>query len=291
MSINPEPSFHLCPSFTIPPPPNGHLHLGSILKNLKNDGVSFPVNHYCRVDIADGDIYPKNGPDEKKGFTRTLKELRAVQGSFWAKILSLGGLGGSFSFLRGRSDDQTLTVDKLLTRYFNPSPEYMDKALEQSHVTAHIEKTNRAPVYLVTGYMFVEGARFSRTKDRGTQVGGEASGAEPTTGATAGANTGYADTGTATAGFNGSTPFILGLRVRKIWWDKDGEMQTSDEVAGRVLGDEAPKKAEIGAGLKFEDDFGGEEGEAKQTVRVKDPEENPGIGPSLWVLPATPEEE
>jgi hypothetical protein len=56
-----------------------------------------------------------------------LKELRSFESSIWAKIFGWDGLGAAFSFLRKREDDETLTVEKLLLRYFIPTPEYVNR--------------------------------------------------------------------------------------------------------------------------------------------------------------------
>lgn len=286
MSFNPKPSYHLCPSFTIPPPPNGHIDLGSILKNLDTDGVDHPINIYCRIPVPEKLKYPLNGPDSKEGFTRTLKELRAVEASIWAKIFSLGGV--RFNFLRGRSDDETLTVEKILTRYFSPTEEYMSEALAQSHVDTHLEGTSkREPVYMVTGYMYVEGAKLTKKKNTTTRVGGEASATDPNSGTSGGAKGGYTGEGSSSSGFDGSTPFILGLRVRKIWWDKkDGTRKVLDKVVGATLDDHGPSKESILNGLEFEDDFVAHEEHTKGSDVFDNEEAGLGLGPSLWAIPS-----
>lgn len=97
-STSPKPSCRLCPAFSIAPPPNGHLTLGPILESLDVDGVPHPLNLNAAIEIPEEDIFPRVGPDAKTGFTRTLKELRSIETSIWAKIFSLQGLGGTFSF-------------------------------------------------------------------------------------------------------------------------------------------------------------------------------------------------
>lgn len=162
MSVNPKPSYHLCPDFSISPPPDGHLTLGSILKNLDVDGVAHPLDLGSTIDIPNTEVYPRDAPDSKSGFTRTLHELRSVEGSFRAKIFGLDGLGGSLGFLRKRTDDETLTVEDLQTRYFSPTEEYMKKALELPNVALFVNVTRmKVPVYMVTGIKVAVGAKLS----------------------------------------------------------------------------------------------------------------------------------
>ncbi|KAL2686793.1 hypothetical protein Neosp_004335 [[Neocosmospora] mangrovei] len=101
-----------------------------------------------------GDPALKTFRSEKTGFSHTLKELRGVKGSIWATIFGSDGLGGMFSFLHKRENDEILTVQKLLVHYFIPTSEYMKQALEIDNVAFHINNTKRKnPVYLVTGLM------------------------------------------------------------------------------------------------------------------------------------------
>jgi hypothetical protein len=281
MSFNPQPSYHLCPSFGYPPPPEGHLDLGIILKSLDRAGVGFPVNRYCQINIPEDERYPRNGTDEKLGFTRTLKELRTTKASIWAKILSLGG--AQFNFLRDRSDDETLTVERLHTRYFIPSKEYMEKTLEQSHVVSYLNDTSkRGPLYMVTGYMYVEGANITKAKNKHGSLIGEAAVTEQASNVSAGAGAGYNRNGSSTVGFLGSTPFILGLRVRKIWWNRNGSRQTSDNVAGAVLGSFGSSHGSILDEMEYEDDW--VPGENDGQVLFENDLEKSGLENSVWVL-------
>ncbi|KAJ0350153.1 hypothetical protein COL154_013375 [Colletotrichum chrysophilum] len=95
------PSYHLCPDFRIPPPPNGHLTLGSILKNFEEDGVQFPLNNGNVEPIPDGAIWPQDGPHAERGFTRNISELRSVGAGIWSKIFGLGELSAKFSRSHG----------------------------------------------------------------------------------------------------------------------------------------------------------------------------------------------
>jgi hypothetical protein len=284
MSVNPEPSYHLCPDFSISPPPDGHLTLGSIIKNLKVDGVSHPLNLNSIVDIPPAEIFPQEGPHEITKFTRTLGELRSVEGSIWAKIFGPDGPGGKLSFLRKRTDNETLTVESLLTRYFIPTEEYMKKALETPGVAIFVGVTQReVPVYLITGLKVAVGAKLSKTRTKSTHAAGEASGTDPHTGTSAGASAAYKGDGTAVAGFDGSKPFVLGFRVRKIWWRRDGVRQTSDSVAGSVLEDaDDDGEPSILAGLEF-DDFAVSN---DATIKVfEEKEDSAGVEACRWIIP------
>lgn len=286
MSVNPKPSYHLCPDFSISPPPNGHLTLGSIIKNLNVDGVAHPLNLNTVIDIPTTDIFPRDGPHSMTGFTRTLRELRTVEGSIWAWILDSEGPGGKLTFLRSRADDETLRVDSLLTRYFSPAEEYMKKALETPGVATFARLTQmKVPIYMVTGLKVAVGAKLSKAQTRSTQASAEAAVTGPHTNASSGAKAAYADDHSAVAGFDGSKPFVLGIRVRKIWWRKDGVRLTSDDVAGSVLGDsDEEDEPDILAGLQFEDVAVGDDDTTSAKV-FEEKGNSTGIEPCWWIMP------
>ncbi|ENH72262.1 hypothetical protein FOC1_g10004499 [Fusarium oxysporum f. sp. cubense race 1] len=261
-STSPKPSYHLCPDFSIAPPPDGHLTLGSVLESLDVDGVAHPLNLNAAIEIPAEHIFPRNGPDSKTGFTRTLKELRSVEASIWAKIFNLQGLGGTFNFLNKRTDDESLTVEEIQTRYFSPTEEYMTKSLELPDVASFVTVTQKKlPVYMVTGLKVAIGAKLSRVESKTKNVKAEIGASDPQGMVSAGGTGGYTSEDTSAMGFDGSTPFVLGIRVRKIWWEK-GVRKTSDKVAGVALDNGgAQDKVSPVSGARFIEDFLVDDGE------------------------------
>jgi hypothetical protein len=88
-------------------------------------------------------------------------------------------------------------------------------------------------------------------------------------------------------GFDGSTPFVVGIRVRKIWWEK-GVRKTSDKVAGAALDEgSAQDKAGPVSGARFVEEFlvdGVEEAPAEKVFSNE--AGDLGIEESNWVLPS-----
>ncbi|KAF4964965.1 hypothetical protein FSARC_7143 [Fusarium sarcochroum] len=236
-SFSPKPSFHLCPDFSIAPPPDGHLELGSVLRGLDLNSVLSPLDFSDTIKVPESQLLPVDKPSEKQGFSRRLKELRGLEGNIWAKLFGGAGLGAGFPALRQRENDETLTVGKLYVRYFIPTAEYMKNALEIDGVSFYINSTSRKqPVYMITGLMWTEGAKLSKVQSKTIKVSGETSATDPNTGTSGGA------------------PFILGIRTRKIWWDKDGTRRDEGYTVGSTLGSSKGKKEEVTEGLKFVDD-------------------------------------
>jgi hypothetical protein len=281
-SVSPKPSFHLCPDFGIAPPPDGHLQLGSVLRSLDLNGVLTPLDIGATVAVPQDQLWPRDKPQEKTGFSRSLRELRSSKGNIWANLFGWDGLGTAFSFLRRRDNDETLTVDKLLVRYFIPTPAYVKQALEVDGVAFHLRNTKRKkPVYLVTGLMWVEGAQLSKVQSRKTKVSGQAAAKDPHSGTSVGAGGAHEGEERLQASFDGSTPFVLGIRVREIWWDKEGVRHDAHNAVGATLGDSRTRELDVLDGLQYADDDE-VDGVSGQTVvsEAQMEEENP----VTWIL-------
>jgi len=157
-------------------------------------------------------------------------------------------------------------VEKLLVQYFIPTPEYVKQALEVDGVAFYIRNTKlKEPVYLVTGLMWTEGAKLSKIKSKKNKVSGQAAATDPHSGTTGGVRGAYESEESVSSSFDGSTPFILGIRVRKIWWDKEGTRRDAHDVIGATLGDEKGNMMDVLEGLKSADD-GEVDGTTGQTI-------------------------
>ncbi|KLU89427.1 hypothetical protein MAPG_08398 [Magnaporthiopsis poae ATCC 64411] len=274
------PTYHLCPDFRIPPPPNGHLTLGTILKSLGEDGVHAPLNKGREVEVRPEELRPLAGSHAQRGFTRSLSELRSAEGGIWAKIFGLSSLSAKFSHSRGIG--KFLTVKELHTRAFLPDDEYMHQSLSNPKVNVYVTTRKlKVPIYMITGIMVAIGASWSDTETKITEADTGGGMAIPKTPASIG--------GTESAtGVEDSDDFVLGIRVRKIWWD-DGGRQFSDQVVGRVL---ASRKGEArisdpDAGMHVADDFGPGEGldAVADEKRFLDDGALTGMEPVVWILP------
>ncbi|CVL09025.1 uncharacterized protein FMAN_14292 [Fusarium mangiferae] len=219
-----QPSFHLCLDFHIPPQPDGHLELGSVLRGIDFNSVYSPLDAGDTVEIPDAQLKPIS---EKTGFSRNLREPRSVEGSIWAKVFASDGLGAMFSVLRKRENDETLTVKRLLVQYFIPTPEYMKKALEIDNVALYIHANKRRK----------PGAKLSKVQSSQSKASGQAAATDPHSVTTGGASGAYEGEKSFSSSFDGATPFILGIRVRKFWWGRDGMRREAEDTVGATLGD------------------------------------------------------
>ncbi|RFU81009.1 major facilitator superfamily mfs-1 [Trichoderma arundinaceum] len=281
-SFSPKPSFHLCPDFNIAPPPDGHLQLGNVLRALDLDSVLTPINIDDSIPIPESQFLPHNKPQEKSGFTRSLKELRGLKSSIWAKVFGWDNLGAYFSILRERSNEETLTVEKLLVRYFNPTPEFVKQALEVDSVAFYVRTTKfRKPIYLITGLIWTEGAKLSKTQSKKNNFKGTGTVTVPNSGTANGIGGAYEGELSISSSFDGSTPFILGIRVRKIWWDRNGTRHNENDTIGATLAGPEGNDMDVLSGLRFVDD----EVDNVSEQRIVDEGHLGEVDPVTWILP------
>ncbi|EHK47492.1 uncharacterized protein TrAtP1_012390 [Trichoderma atroviride] len=194
-----QPYFHLCPNLNIPPPPNGQLKLGTILRDVTIGNVILPLDAGKAIEAPDSQLRPLQEASKIGGFIRSLEELG--EGNLWEAIADTEMLS-NFSHPNCHVNrHKILSVEKLLVRYFVPTPEYIDRALEIEGVAQYIETTNhKRPVYMITGLIWTEGA--TKLVNRYGKDGFDR---------------------------DSSSPFILGIRVRKIWWRKNGTRYESED--------------------------------------------------------------
>ncbi|KAL7898889.1 hypothetical protein HDV63DRAFT_176865 [Trichoderma sp. SZMC 28014] len=233
-SYSPTPTFILCPDFNIPPPPLGQLQLGSVLCDLGVQGVLNPINRGDEIQVSDSSLVPPDGPLEKAGFTRRLADLHHVKSNIWARILKEDIL--AMKFFGKRIGNETLTVDKLFMRYFTPNNEFLKQTLESPTVSSFVDGLkHKKRIYLITGLIWTEGAKLSKMQHHEGNASSEFAVSEPLSSTSNGSGGSYAHGSTISCGFDASSPFILGFRVKKIWWDRHGEWHQKERTAGCTL--------------------------------------------------------
>lgn len=214
-TIIPQPHFHIYGelSWNIAAPPYGLLALGSIVRGLDSTSLLSPLDKVQATEVPASQLRPIDKPSELNGFNRHLSEFTDTKGNIIWDVIVGGEACAKPSLLRkpillrklSRSrkrnhNEMILTVEKLLARYFLATPQYINKALEIDGVASYIKSTKRKkPVYMITGLMWTETA-------------------------------GFQNIGPLPWGYRYSSPFIIGFRVRKIWWLKNGmRCETEDE--------------------------------------------------------------
>ena len=100
------------PNFSTAPPPDGPLHLGSVLRSLDPSHITAPLNRKKRDAIDEDDVQPL---DIKRGYRTTRKALRSGDFGLWAQLASVFGIGVEGNVSYERETDDVLNVETLET--------------------------------------------------------------------------------------------------------------------------------------------------------------------------------
>ncbi|KAL7910315.1 hypothetical protein GGI35DRAFT_492955 [Trichoderma velutinum] len=243
MPIRTIPTYHSAPNFSIPPPDaNGPLQLGSLLFDLSDLS---PLNPEDRILIQDKEIFRSH----LDGFQTTVRRQTSGELGIFAKLLGLDGVGGKFRVNGARSREEILSVTRLDTEFFIPSPEYIKLAIETRTARAYRDSTrDQQPLFLVTGIKIARGASASVARGQAFVGGVEAGMPDLATGlveigATAGAEMSRENE----MSFQHSSDFVMAYRVSRLRKKDDvveaqaytrGATMVSDDVEESIDGDD-----------------------------------------------------
>ncbi|KAH0426570.1 hypothetical protein CcaCcLH18_10254 [Colletotrichum camelliae] len=201
-------TYHLAPNFSMSPPPDGPLHLGSIIDDLRNPE---PVN--------EGAINPpeKVYNDTKMGFTASRSKMKGGQFGIWAKAVGIDGLGVEASANYTTTSEVTYRFESIDTEYFHANDDYITSAMNKEDVKEFMQGNRNDPVYIVTGLKIARRptVRVRSEKKKGAKVGASINqpwGLPIDTGV--GGTTTNEDT--EEMEFEASGDFVIGIRVKKV---------------------------------------------------------------------------
>jgi hypothetical protein len=278
--IKQQATYHLPPTFTMRPFPNGPLELGTVVENIKqftalNQGDD-------RVPIPEGEKYS----DSKEGIEASVSKSTSGEVGILAKVLD-GSIGGDASLKGKRNDENKYNIEKLETLYFIPRPTYLSKCMKLADVQEFLEGGSyKEPVYLITGLKIAWGATITMVTGREMEGGGSVGAKAPAgpvelnleTHANAAGHSMMSTTYTKPA------DFVLGIQVLKLYYkgklfSKERALKKKPVSKGAVLVDNDEDEDEASNGI--DDNF---------TVMPLNDEDTKGmrqenVNGVTWVLP------
>jgi hypothetical protein len=278
MAAKMKPTFHLAPRFTISPPPDGPLHLGTIIDNLTDVE---PLNETCHLPLPG-----KEYKHTTTGFVATRSQLATGKYGIWAKFVGIEGIGGELSVSTERSAEDTYHFEQLDEISFTATKEYMTQSMNERAVKQFVEGGGWEPVYMITGLKIARGPAVSRKKggkvatkvDLGLSQPGGIQGLE------VGPNVEYANESSESVGFEKSDDFIYGIRVKRLYFKrallsgKPGGLVGEHFHRGATLVDNDPVVVAKSLEEVEDDEVGNEDEEMEDKDWVVDGEET-------WVVP------
>jgi hypothetical protein len=155
----------------LPAPPDGPLHLGSIIANTALPQI--PLNRDAVVVVPDAAVYKHTETNWKKTCSTTTEASLGV----YARFLQVVGLGAEVSGERNKTEGSVLEFKTMTTKSFEPDRAYLDEALKNPGVKYFMRKNfigQRKPVLLVTGLKTIKGANIQFTEKSSSKVTAQA---------------------------------------------------------------------------------------------------------------------
>jgi len=148
------------------------------------------------------------------------------------------------------------------TRRFNPSPWYIQKAVDDGAVKSHLRMGGMgAKVFLVTGIKTVQGVTITNTEEKGNETNIQIGVETPTAQLTVGPKVNYRPTTSQTHSSTIAGPIVFAFEVEKLQVNRRGEGFSKEYVKGAMLSQQDDIEDVVeAAGNKLDedelDDFG-----------------------------------
>lgn len=210
------PKYHIAPNFSIPPvEAGGTLQLGSIIASINN--ADEPLNEDCHVHIPQDKLFCGH----QRNFSATKSRMESGDYGLWAKLIGIDGIGGELSWAPERSAEDVYHFRSVDTIYFNPPYAYMEQSMQQQDVKDYFVGSGTSHVCMVTGLKTARGPSVRMHKSSKSKASGNLSlngpGGLPIE---LGPKFNTSKDTRWESGFEDSTDFIIGIRVKKLMYKK-----------------------------------------------------------------------
>ncbi|UKZ62536.1 uncharacterized protein TrAtP1_003781 [Trichoderma atroviride] len=258
MSSQPVPKYHIAPNFSIPPiEAGGILQLGSIIANVESADDE-PINKSCHVRIPQAELFCGH----QKRFTAKRSWMERGDYGVWAKFIGIGGIGGELNWAPERSTEDVYHFRSLDTIYFNPAYTYMEESMQQQDVKDYFVGSGNNHVYMVTGLKTARGPSVRMHNSFKFKASGELSlNGSANLPVEFGPRFNTSKDTRWDHGFEGSTDFIIGIRVRKLMYKKhwltriQNTLLAKEHNKGATMVDDDMEKR-VDKIIDFDDDAG-----------------------------------
>ncbi|KAJ4328352.1 hypothetical protein N0V84_001223 [Fusarium piperis] len=240
MASQPIPKYHIAPNFSIPPAEaGGTLGLGSIIASVAS--ADEPLNEDCHVPIPLAKLFCSH----QRGFTTTKSRMANGEYGIWAKLVGVDGVGGDLSWAPEQSAEDVYHFRSIDTIYFNPSQEYIEESMNQDDVKDYVVGSSYEPVFMVTGLKTAKGPSVRMSNNRKWKVTAEL-GLQELGGLPIelGPKFNASKELRQEMGFEDSTDFIIGIRIKKLMYKKHwltrtpGALVASEHNKGATMVDD-----------------------------------------------------
>ncbi|KAL6872246.1 hypothetical protein HDV57DRAFT_268954 [Trichoderma longibrachiatum] len=168
-------TYFLCPtSDLLPPPPEGPLCLGSIIRSTSTPQHTLNAGSVVAVPNPSSTIVETD-------FKKTVSSEKALDLGFYTQVFAVGGrkmpVGFEVNSRHKQKRAKSFAFDTVTTHRFEPTQDYVQEAIKAPAVQAWLREPKQrfAPVsslYLVTAIKIVKGARIKYSTSQWKTVTG-----------------------------------------------------------------------------------------------------------------------
>ncbi|KAI4159206.1 MAG: hypothetical protein LQ342_006789 [Letrouitia transgressa] len=196
-------------------PPSGPIALGNIITSPSSPEEA--LNTQAREPIEP--VYESY----QENWTFDVSRYKQNKLGIWTMFLQMLGAGIDMSSERIMGDNQVYRFDRLETRFFIPSSEYLRASISTPEVQSYIKRKGfRKNLYMITAIKIAVGASTTKEKlrERGVhlQVGVDGTAVGVPLGA--GPNIEISKGKDTTISFDNSSDFVFAFRLREIYYSK-----------------------------------------------------------------------
>jgi hypothetical protein len=235
--LGPPPCYFFAPTRNYEP--DKRIKLGNIITNPS--APDEPLNTLpAAVDQKDVEVH--NEQDWALGRGSNSDVQVGVFTSFLQLIL---GVGADVSAGQANKQNTTLSCKTIITHEFNPSTDFIAKALEDDGVQKFLKKNKESlfksgtkKVYMINGVKIASGASMvvETARERNVHLHAAVDGTATGLPVSAGTNIDIKRGTNQGQSFKSSDDFVLGFRVRRIKLSAKGEMTHTQFKDGATLG-------------------------------------------------------
>ncbi|KAL7807164.1 hypothetical protein V8C44DRAFT_337862 [Trichoderma aethiopicum] len=266
MSFTFTNTYFLCPtSEFIDPPPAGPVCLGSIIRSTSTPG--YPLNRGSQVPVSD-----PSPPIVETDWKKTVSSQKELGLGVYAQfLLAVGGppIGSEVHAEFTNKSANTFAFDKVTTYRFEPTQEYVQKAIQAPAVQAWLREPRQrfAPVcslYLVTGMKLVKGARIKFSTSHSEAYSANIGIDMPAVGMSVGPKGSWNSLSDSETEANRADEFVFAFRVKRLRFGRKLKLEDYGKGAFMAIGGES----EDGLSVVVEDVDGSEIQSAKAVPDV-----------------------
>jgi hypothetical protein len=222
-------TYFLAPSWDLRPT---DLVLGSVVANFKDPSRALFVPsppHSIGSKIS--------SPAPSKDVKGIVKQSGAWSAGFFATFVRIITFGAAANASSNSSTDITFTCEKMESRWFTPSSDYVQQASENRAVAQYLNICGpKTSVFMITGVKIVRGARITTVDDSGlglqAHLGVEIPAAETTIGPKASKK----KKELVRVARDVPGPVVFAYEVDRIWRNNQGDAESARHTKGAMLG-------------------------------------------------------